>query len=300
MLLMRVPGGFGAPAPGAPVPPGDVPDMSTGLYLHDQQSVLNNYTGTTTQMNNLVQSPGGVLPLYEGYPVAADSGSAPVFSFITGLGGTGQAMRAAYNGTASGQVVSINTLPKTSNIGGYDPDVSCVVLQFRFRISSGGQGAAVGWKWCEGWHSSGRTQVSLTEAGASFAGEPCFHVNPISVGNFGFQPVRPTWEDLNDGADHEMIWLYQTNTTYAGGGTSSRDGICRVWIDDTKIIDISAASAGITPPGGVKVWCTLDEVDEITDLPIYYYALSQYHNETFPAYDEDFDNILVKAFARTT
>jgi hypothetical protein len=36
-----------------------------------------------------------------------------------------------------------------------------------------------------------------------------------------------------------------------------------MWIDGTKVIDVSAATIGVTPPGGEKPWCLADDVDAL-------------------------------------
>jgi hypothetical protein len=36
-----------------------------------------------------------------------------------------------------------------------------------------------------------------------------------------------------------------------------------MWVDGVKIIDISAATIGVTPPGGSKPWCLADDVDAL-------------------------------------
>ena len=36
-----------------------------------------------------------------------------------------------------------------------------------------------------------------------------------------------------------------------------------MWIDGVKIIDISMAAVGVTPPGGHKPWSELDDLDAL-------------------------------------
>jgi hypothetical protein len=137
------------------------------------------------------------------------------------------------------------------------------VLQYWFRISkNGGPGGgpgygstAVGMKWVEFWNvgNSARTQFSVT-AGNSTTG-PLWHVNPASRGPVGYQPVGPYWNQVNNNQWHRVTYVYQPASS-----PGATDGVARMWIDGTKIVDVSAAAAGITPPGGTKVWCTLAEV----------------------------------------
>ena len=70
------------------------------------------------------------------------------------------------------------------------------------------------------------------------------------------QPVAPWFNQLADGNWHRYTMMYKPNTA-----AGARDGIARMWIDGTKILDISASACGITPPGGEKPWCALEDVD---------------------------------------
>ncbi len=69
---------------------------------------------------------------------------------------------------------------------------------------------------------------------------------------------------------HRFTYAYRQNTTADNEGkslpfpASSRDGFARMWIDGTKVIDISQATVGVTPQGGEKPWCTEDDVDALS------------------------------------
>jgi hypothetical protein len=89
----------------------------------------------------------------------------------------------------------------------------------------------------------------------------------------GYQPVGPYWNQLNDNQWHRVTYLLQPASS--AGAT---DGIARMWVDGTKIVDVSAAAAGITPPGGTKVWCTMTEVGQIDTYKTGTINLGEYLN----------------------
>jgi len=74
----------------------------------------------------------------------------------------------------------------------------------------------------------------------------------------GYQPVGPYWNQLNNNQWHRATYLLQPASS-----PGATDGVARMWVDGTKIVDISAAAAGVTPPGGTKVWCTMAEVAQL-------------------------------------
>lgn len=72
------------------------------------------------------------------------------------------------------------------------------------------------------------------------------------------QPLGPYPVQVFDGSWHRFTYQYKNNTSVGG-----RDGIARMWVDGTKIIDISASAVGVTPPGGDRPWCAWDDVDAL-------------------------------------
>ncbi len=74
----------------------------------------------------------------------------------------------------------------------------------------------------------------------------------------GFQPVGPHFSDVMDNAWHRFTYQYRPNS-YVG----ARDGFARMWIDGVKVIDVSISTVGIIPPGGEKVWCNADDLDNL-------------------------------------
>ena len=131
-------------------------------------------------------------------------------------------------------------------------------------VSHRGPGPNV--KWFLVFHAdrSGRIQWN-TNAPRCFVGghEPVWQVfnNSGDTGCQGNQPVGPyLTEGVADNQWHRFTYMYKANSA-----PGARDGIARMWIDGTKIIDVSISAVGITPPGGVKTWSELDDLDGIED-----------------------------------
>jgi len=195
-----------------------------------------------------------------------------------GLGSTGKALELVYiNG--GGERFIWKTDPE--NNAWYTPADAATVIQYYFRISkNGGPGGGPGYgstdkgmKWIELWNLNGqdRTQFSVT-AGDATTG-PLWHVNPASRGTLGYQPVGPYWNQVNNNQWHRATYLYQPASS-----PGSMDGIARMWIDGTKVVDVSASAAGITPPGGTKVWCTSAEVALLDVAAVGTINLGEYMN----------------------
>ena len=194
-------------------------------------------------------------------------------------GAGGKALRLVYD-KGNGDRFIWKTNPENISTW-YAPGNSAFVLQYWFRISkNGGPGGgpgygstAVGMKWMELWNlgTGARTQFSVTAGNATTG--PLWHVNPASRGPTGYQPVGPYWNQLNNNQWHRVTYLYQPASS--AGAT---DGIARMWVDGTKIVDVSAAAAGITPPGGTKVWCTMAEVAQLDTYQTGMINLGEYMN----------------------
>jgi hypothetical protein len=128
-------------------------------------------------------------------------------------------------------------------------------------------------KWVEFWNMGmrGRTQFGVTAGNATTG--PLWHVNAASRGPAGYQPVGPYWNDVNDNQWHRVTYLYQP-ASWAG----ATDGVARMWIDGKRIVDLSAAAAGVTPPGGTKAWCTTAEVSQLDTAQTGTINLGEYMN----------------------
>jgi len=202
------------------------------------------------------------------------------YGVITSAHGVGgKALRLVYD-KGNGDRFIWKTNPENISTW-YAPGNSAFVLQYWFRISkNGGPGGgpgygstAVGMKWMELWNlgTGARTQFSVTAGNATTG--PLWHVNPASRGPVGYQPVGPYWNQLNNNQWHRVTYLYQPASS--AGAT---DGVARMWVDGTKIVDVSAAAAGVTPSGGTKVWCTMAEVAQLDTYQTGMINLGEYMN----------------------
>jgi hypothetical protein len=212
------------------------------------------------------------------------------YAVITpGRGGVGQALRLLYDGQNNqpdndGQRFLWWLVPPSPSTSSpwYADSSSAIVIQYWFRISkNGGPGGGPGYgstdkgmKWLELWRASGDVQRSQfgPTAGNATTG-PLWHMHAAGSDSLlGFQPVGPYWNNLNDNQWHRATYLYQPKSA---AGT---DGIARMWVDGTKIVDVSAAAVGITPPGGTKPWCTASEPSQLDWAAIGEIHLGEYLN----------------------
>lgn len=224
----------------------------------------------------------------------------PHMSLTTGRGGSGKAIRNDVQSDPLHHQQGFTWLSPWSASGGNWGTYSstgAIVAQIWFRASSGGTPAPLGCKWLELWYVGGASRMQVGMEGAD---GQTFHVSNDGRSVAALQPVGPYWSSVNNNAWHWFTIAAKRNTTgvAACGGTcgpysSSRDGYVRAWIDGTKIIDLSAAAAGITPPGGTKVWCTLAEVDEIVPDNYKYSKIADTFNGTDVAFTLDFDDYKV-------
>jgi hypothetical protein len=180
-----------------------------------------------------------------------------------GHGGTGKAMRMLYpppdGKQHSADFVSLNTAGS--------PPLATHYFQYWGRVTVAGSLTApptvLAVKWFEAWHAVDRIQWNTHDH------LPCptykhytywqVYDKGVATTCQGNQPVGPYLnENISDGAWHRFTYSYRPNTA-----KGSRDGFTRMWIDGVKIIDISLATAGVTPPGGEWPWCRLDDVDAL-------------------------------------
>ena len=200
--------------------------------------------------------------------------------------GPGKALHLLYDGTNNNQgEPRFFWALRPENNTWYTPAASATVVQYWVRISkNGGPGGGPGYgsndkgmKWLELWAlPTGETRSQFGVTGGDATRGPLWHINPAGCGLpndcvLGLQPVGPYWNQVNNNEWHRVTYLYQP-------ASGTNDGIARMWMDGTKIVDVSAASAGTTPPGGTKVWCTMSEVGLLSGADIGHIHLGEYMN----------------------
>jgi len=200
------------------------------------------------------------------------------FVIAPGHAGSLKAIRLVYDSGPQRNLWKTN--PENSNW--YAPANAPIVLQYWFRISkNGGPGGspgygntAVGMKWVEFWRmgQSDRTQFGPTAGNATTGPLWSLHSGGSSL-IMGYQPVGPYWNQLNNNQWHRATYLLQPASS-----PGATDGVARMWVDGAKIVDISAAAAGVTPPGGTKVWCTMAEVAQLDTYQTGTINLGEYMN----------------------
>jgi hypothetical protein len=249
-----------------------------------------------------------------------------------GRGGTGHALRADFSlapvsPLGSQNQRSINWLtpwnvssgflarllrilrPDWPAMSSYTPATAKVVVQYWFRFSAGGTPYNGGTKWLEAFVRAGtyRWQTGIDQytgggwnpyviAPPAAAQGEVFHFNnsgsPTDANGHTHQaeqPVGPWISDINDGNWHRWTALYQASSSPGAG-----DGMVRVWIDGTKIMDLSASAVGVTPPGGLKPWCYAGEPVVIPADPIGYLQLPGVANNiSGTLYTLDHDDLVI-------
>lgn len=204
------------------------------------------------------------------------------FALVTGRGGTGQAVRAHLteaDAITPGQPGCSWRWPVADDLVAFrSPGLSTPLAPFVFegwfRVNAGARYSDNGPKWFNmSTHANpaARTQIQIKGFGTAENPGALFYITPESRGPFARQPRgsgSPRWEDFNDGLWHKWSVYYKGQTTDNWPAEGSRDGVIRAWIDGKKICDLSAAAAGVTPPGGDKEWCSITEVDSIRDYEI--------------------------------
>lgn len=169
-----------------------------------------------------------------------------------GRGGAGRALRSRYLDDPNNQGSTWRTWP-AGNF--YTPDTATTVVSVWMRVVSvGWQINFPGWKHFEFWHPGGSSRTQISVIGP--AGQERFSVNPASRGEFGNQiaTARPRWNEINDGQWHRMTYVYRPGRT-----DNDTTGVVRLFVDGSKVIDISMA-------GVREGFSTLADVRSLTAL----------------------------------
>lgn len=211
-----------------------------------------------------------------------DSGAAGVTTadgvFVTGRTGSGNAWRQSYSGAAQENhylylsgCSEDNAAPVDFN-DGFDPDHGLLITEWYSRVI-----ISVPLAQFDGWRIK-YFMMFMREPTAQGGG----YATRLQM-NTADQPVGPAfgslWQALQGGYDTdsecqaisptatEMVnagaWFRNKVAYQPNSSLGARDGLARMWINGTKIVDISASAAGVTPPGGAKTWCDITDVDTL-------------------------------------
>ena len=240
----------------------------------------------------------------------------PTYELITGRSGTGKALRgnvATSPSTSQGGIDWLSPWGGSGSSFQQDPTKS-IVIQFWVRISPGGHVGPVGGKWLLLWvdNLGGPARDRIQFAWTGF--NPVVWRPQDGPNTSGFyrtaQPVGPYANpNVNDGQWHRITHLFKPNssTTYqhVGGtspaneiynGTSSRDGRIAMWVDGVKVMDVSQATVGVTPPGGTNPWCYQSDVDWIPHAAGQYLEFPSVINDSAMSWTIDHDDLKVWQF----
>ena len=251
-----------APSPSAaPTPQDGEPVFDATTQTMILQDDMERYPdivsmGAVSVWNTIPRIAPNPAPVMTSQPVSTQNNQ-----LITpGRGGTGKALRMLYDGSYQGssKFETINT-PKT-------PDLATHYMQYYGRVTFAQPfSGSLAVKWFLGWHSYTSTRVEWNTRYPSSAYSGIDHnatiwqvVDQADAQTNGDQPVGPYPLKVFDGQWHRFTYSYRPNTS-----KGSRDGFARMWVDGTKIVDVSAAACGTTPSGGTHAWCTLADVDNI-------------------------------------
>lgn len=158
----------------------------------------------------------------------------------------------------------------------YPAKTSKQVFQYWFKTNPGGGPNANGNKWFEWWARgtaipANDIRMQMGPYRGGYAGGPQGKDVPFTLNDqlgrfnpeYAAQPVGPYFNQVNDGNWHRLTiaWL-------SPSGAATRDGYTKAWLDGVKIIDCSAASVGVKPVGGTKVWCTAAQLDALPSFQV--------------------------------
>lgn len=244
---------------------GDEPTFDSGVdtMIYDDSFDDHATIGARyTQLVNLRNSQGSNHDVFISDNRSTEEDPSFGFDVISpGRGGSGRALRSEYAG-GGGQEVS-DWVGWPTGQSKYSPTTATVVFQCWIRIQNNWTPCNDGIKWFEMWLHNGEGRLQSSPFGGSDADPPVVlqwgenPAGPPDSSVFGTQKAGTTsWDDINDGNWHRWTWLYRAATSYGDGS-----GICRIWIDGTKIIDVS--SLGVT-----EGFCTSAEVDYIPNYAI--------------------------------
>ena len=211
----------------------------------------------------------------------------PEYGITSGRGASGLAIRGNVTGGTGEVAVVWKTPNNPRTLGAYS---GTLIMQYWFRLSPGAPAGSIGYKWWMMWYANdpnnGRIQIGIDQAPNAK-----FHVNSGMPGNqspFARQYQGPYWDhgtgQVNDGNWHRFTVAYLPNTSYAYPSASSRDGLVQVWLDGTKIIDVSAA-------GIAAGHCTATDLDKVSNLKVNFVTIIGTLNDPPSNFTIDIDDV---------
>jgi trimeric autotransporter adhesin len=244
----------------APAPAGEPSyNSTTGAFIF--QDSMDGYTSAHDMwLGHLANNPG---IHFEQTDFGEDPDSTLLIS--PGRGGSGKALRLVYSGGyQDGHSWTLRNGPAL-------PDTTTHFFSYWGRVTVAGpmpfNGMPV--KWFMAWHATNRVEWDTHDY------SPCNVYPTTGAHTFwqvydngpsacqGNQPIGPYPDDVFNGQWHRFTYQYRPNTT-----AGSRDGVARMWLDGIKVVDVSAAACGTTPPGGYKTWCGTDDIDALNTAGI--------------------------------
>jgi hypothetical protein len=178
-----------------------------------------------------------------------------------GRGDIGQALRMTFDGAyQEGHALATVNVPT-------QPDNETVYIQYYARVTPGSDwplSQPVAVKWLQAFHNHSLTRLEFatrypSSTDINQTAPTVWQVidQAESPGN-GDQPLGPYFHQLADGQWHRYTYALKSHTS-----TRVKDGFAQMWVDGTLIIDIEQATVGVVPPGGLRAWCTQDDVNHI-------------------------------------
>ena len=243
-------GGGGAISTGAPA-------YDPGAHTLVYQDDMSKYTDWD-DMGNVDREETAFAPapsiLYYGGQPTPPGYEDDKYDFITGRGGSGQALRVYRDGSVTPQDhwgLYLYRVPS-------QPRLAHHYIQYWCKQTwANGVGQALDYKWFLLWHASpytgSRTQWHTHAPYTSGCGFSTQVHSPVWAGMNAIddhacrmpQARGPYLQDLWDGASPD--WHKFTYEFKAQDDWGTDDGIVRMWIDDIKVMDVSTAAVDIWP-----------------------------------------------------
>ncbi len=255
-------------------------NSTTGTLIYTDS--MEGYTSAAAMWN----ATGAGMRIRQGFSV--DTPASQVIS--PGYGGTGKALRVTYAGTyQEGHDWDLLNAP-------YLPDTTTHFFQYYARVTmSAPLTSTLAFKWFMVFHPAGdRNQWNTHDhlpCPLQASPDPHTYWQDYDVSKLTYcqanQPIGPYPGQVFDGQWHRFTYEYRPNTS-----AGSRDGISRMWVDGTKIIDISLSAVGVTPPGGYKPWCGYDDLDALYTQGINLVRWFSTLTTTVPSFIVDIDNFI--------